>query len=139
MISFIILSTALALITDRHPLIDHSKVDRPENIWGESPDYPRYGNPFYKWWTDLYRGRWERGDKRPSYEFFQSILGFQNTTVMFTYRCRVWHRPDEGWTLYVDKRGPHFHVRAGMTPEEAWEAFEKFKSHFRTKSGAKGT
>ena len=109
---------------------DHSSVDRPENIWSHDPaGFHDYWDAFHEWWMNWYRKRWEAGDKRPSYRYFQDLLGRQTSTVVLRHRCRFWHRPKEGWTLYVDKRGPAFHVRVGMTPQEAWDAFQKFKVH----------
>jgi hypothetical protein len=108
---------------------DHSSVDCPENIWANTPDFHHYWDPYSQWWTDWLHNRWLAGDKRPSYKMFQDILGRQTLTVVLRYRCRVWDRPEEGWTLYVDKRGPRLHVRQGMTPREAWDAFQKFKAH----------
>lgn len=57
----------------------------------------------------------------------RSILGQQDRTVVLRHRCWVWERPRQHWALYVDKRGPAFHVKRGCTPDQAREAFSKFR------------
>lgn len=104
--------------------INHEEWDRPTNIWREEIQ------PFIDWWSDVY---YEEAYKRKipprqHKKFFQKILGKQTTVVQFRYRCWMWHRQEEGWALYVDKRGPAFHVRSGVSPDEAWQAFLSFKA-----------
>lgn len=108
--------------------MDHDAVDRPENIWSRAGD-PRTQQS-YDWWIRVYYAESHRRKVGPRthYRFFQDILGRQTTTVTFTHRNWVWARPDEGWVLYVDRRGPAFHVaRRGMHADEAWAAFERFR------------
>lgn len=109
--------------------IRHDEWDRPENIWGNSEDFHRYWYLYVEWWRSYYQRAHDRGMGTKSVAMFKAILGRQDTTVMFRHLCWVWSRPDEGWTLYVDKRGPAFHVPQGSTPEEASEAFRKFQQH----------
>lgn len=106
--------------------VDHELLDRPENCW-QTGDYIER---CYHWWTHTYYPEaYKRGvvDTYPHNRLWQRILGPQDTTVVFRHRNWVWHRPEEGWTLYVDRRGPAFHVRFGMSAEEAWEAFTRFR------------
>lgn len=111
-------------------MIDHEAVERPENIWAVYEGGATYHRWFIEWWACTYYRRAHDLGVRPGKHMrhFQRILGRQTTTVVFVCRNWVWDRPDEGWTLYVDRRGPAFGVRRGMTGAEAWEAFRKFKA-----------
>ena len=59
--------------------------------------------------------------------FYKEVFGRQDTCVVFRHRSWVWHRPNAGWTLYVDRRGPALHVSTAST-EKAWAAFQDFHS-----------
>lgn len=111
-------------------MIDHEAVERPENIWARDPRWSTYHRWFIEWWTGTYYVRTHAlgVNPRKHMRHMQRVLGRQTTTVTFFHRNWVWDRPDEGWTLYVDRRGPALCVRQGMTGEEAWEAFRKFKA-----------
>jgi hypothetical protein len=109
--------------------VDHESVVKPEVIWARDPHGGAYLDPFTEWWLRSY---YREADRRrvPGHlhmRFFQHLLGPQTTTVTFVHRNRVWHEPEEGWTLYVDRRGPAFHVRLGMTSQDAWDAFKRFR------------
>lgn len=109
--------------------MNHEAVTPPDNIWARDPGGDSYSNRFREWWLRTYYGETDRR-RVPGHlhmRFFQHILGKQTTTVTFVHRNRVWDDPEAGWTLYVDRRGPAFHVRTGMTSAEAWNAFEKFR------------
>ena len=105
--------------------MNHDAVTCPLTIWTGDPKSDLY----LKWWIVKYSGEACRRRVTPHLHarFFQRILGRQTTTITFVHRNRVWHNPDEGWTLYVDRRGPDFHVRTGMSAQEAWDAFVKFQ------------
>lgn len=112
--------------------IPHDNVDRIENILQSHRNWEE----FHAWMLNLYRRmqEWDTKDRRDpvvtrTIRFFKHVLGRQDICVVFRHRNWVWHRPNEGWTLYVDRRGPVLHVRLGMTQDEAWEAFEKFRGH----------
>lgn len=109
--------------------IPHDGVDCPENIWANSEQFHHYWDRYSKWWQSYYRRAHGEGLGTRSVKAFKAILGDQDTTVVFRHRNWVWHNEEEGWTLYVNKRGPAFHVHRGMTSEEAWEAFMKFRAH----------
>lgn len=102
--------------------------DRPENIWSGNGNFGAYLAGFLAWWTDFHRLAWEQTGGASSVEVFKEILGPQTATVVLRHRNWVWVRPEEGWALYVSKRGPAFHVRTSATPDEAWKAFEHFKN-----------
>ena len=104
--------------------LEHELVDRMENILQRHPRWREW----YEWWMGFHRQRWEAGDKDSSVKFFKACFGRQSTTVVFRHRNWVWHRPTEGWTLYVDKRGPALCCHRDCTPEEAWAAFERFRT-----------
>ena len=97
--------------------------DRPENIWTM-----RDTLEMYQWWNDFYK---EVHTHMPSVlrsvDRVKQILGEHDRVVVLRHRCWVWERPRQRWCLYVDKRGPAFHVKRGCTPEQAREAFSKFK------------
>lgn len=104
--------------------IDHEAWTRIENVvTGERLQR------VFNWWFELHHRLWKAGDRRPSYQIFQDLLGQQQTTVVFLHRNRVWTCPEEGWTLYVDKRGPALHVPCSATEEQAWAAFLAFSNH----------
>lgn len=119
------------------PYVDHERVDRPENIWARAGvEGDDYFDRYRAWWMRVYQAEVSKRRVLPHVQMrlFQRFFGPQTTTVTFTHRNRVWHQPDEGWTLYVDRRGPAFHVRRGMTAGEAWDAFEKFRLRFETRT-----
>ena len=116
--------------------IPHDQLTRIENkmsLWARMA--------YVKWCLDFFERqyRWDvkvtgRKDaiRTRSIRFFKAVLGRQDTTITFRYRNWVWHRPNEGWTLYVDRRGMALQVPLMATPEQAWEAFQKFRSHINT-------
>jgi len=107
-------------------VVDHDNVKRPENLWalGTLP----YLADYYKWWREYYQKAHALGvGPRLHARFFQKILGPQTTTVVFVHRNWVWDQPDEKWTLYVDRRGPAFHVNKYLSAAECWEAFLRFR------------
>jgi len=102
--------------------------DRPENIWSPDGNAGAYLGGFTSWWVNFHRKVWEQEGVKTSVEIFKGLLGPQTATVDLQYRNWVWVRPENGWCLYVDKRGPAFHVRKDATPDEAWVSFERFKN-----------
>lgn len=104
----------------------HEQVDRPENIWANSENFHEHWTRFHEWWQSYYRRAHEFEPGKRSVDLFKLILGSQTTTVTFRHRNWVWVNIEEGWTLYVSKRGPAFHVNCTMTPQEAADAFAKF-------------
>jgi len=115
--------------------IDHHAVDQIINILGRLDDRARY-DEYANWWMSNYTrvSEWDVAETSRkdlattrSIRFYKAALGRQDTCVTFVHRCWVWHRPDAGWTLYADRRGPALHVRRGMTPEQAWDAFANFR------------
>jgi len=113
--------------------IDHESLTRIENVLrGEHLVHT------LTWWTDWHYRVWTSGDHRPSYKIFQDVLGRQQTTVTFRHRNRVWQNLAEGWTLYVDKRGPALHVPNTATEEQAWAAFEAFRARLEAWVAGRG-
>ena len=112
--------------------IPHDKLQVLSNILMEST---YHSDAYLNWWTGTHHAAFiwalgATGKRQPaSVLFYKEALGRQDTTIVFLYRCYVWHRPEEGWTLYVDKRGPKLHVTRGMSLTEAWEAFQRFAEH----------
>ena len=107
--------------------LDHDQITRPENIWAQGSKLEDPYRDFARWWLKLSVRLWEDGRRKPNTVFFKKVFGRQDQVIMFRHRNWVWHRPEAGWTLYVDKRGPAFHVALGSTETEAWAAWEDFK------------
>jgi hypothetical protein len=107
-------------------------VTRPENIWLREEKHKVLWMRHSRWWLELHQRLWEDGKKRANTVFFKKVFGRQDTTAVFRHRNWVWHRPKEGWTLYVDKRGPAFHVPMAASAEEAWDAWGRFKTAIET-------
>jgi hypothetical protein len=115
--------------------IDHEAQDQIINILGNG-NRLRF-KEYVDWWSDNFgrvfdwdvetTGRKDQSHTR-SVRFYKEALGRQDTCVTFAHRNYVWTRPEAGWTLYVDRRGPALHVLGRMTPAEAWEAFTDFRS-----------
>lgn len=113
--------------------IDHYAVDQISNIlqrdrahWQEYIDWTMDNFSRVFEWDVAQTGRRDLAHTR-AIRFYKVALGRQDTCATFRHRCWIWHRPEPGWTLYVDRRGPALHVRRGMTPQEAWTAFEDFR------------
>ena len=107
--------------------LDHDKVDRPENVWA-GDDGGLYLKGYWDWWKSYYqRAHALNVGPRLHAKFFKTVLGRQTTTVLFRHRNWVWACPEEGWILYVDRRGPAFHVHQGVDANHAWVAFGKFR------------
>ena len=109
--------------------VNHETVTPPDNIWARDPHGDSYADRFREWWLRTY---YREADRRgvPGHlhmRLFQRIFGKQATTITFVHRNRVWDDPEAGWTLYVDRRGPTFHVQNKMNSQDAWDAFVKFR------------
>jgi hypothetical protein len=114
--------------------IDHNNVDQITNVlqtdrarWQEYLDWMLANFSRVFEWDVVQTGRRDATRTR-SIRFYRAALGRQDTCIVFRHRNWVWHRPDAGWTLYVDRRGPALHVRRGMSPSEAWDAFVDFRN-----------
>ena len=108
--------------------IRNADWDRPENIWSADRNSGTYIGGFLAWWSNFHRDVWEQVGAVSGVALWKEILGPQTATVVLRNRNWVWVRPEEGWALYVSKRGPAFHVRHDATPDEAWKSFEHFKN-----------
>ena len=76
-------------------------------------DLPREDDLAFRDWmrTVFYGGARKHGYKAgQSAKYVKAVLGPQDTTIIFRHRNWVWCRPEEGWMLYVDKRGPALHT-----------------------------
>lgn len=106
--------------------IDHDALVRPEVTWSNHRLFE-----FSKWWVTVYRDEVSRRGLTNT-QLFRHILGRQAETIMFRHRNWVWQNVDEGWVLYVHKRGPQICVATGMTADESWATFEKFRDRVDT-------
>jgi len=97
-------------------------------LLGEYSDWARENSTRVFDWDVRTTGHRDRATSR-AIRFYKTALGRQDICVVFRHRNWVWHRPDEGWTIYVDRRGPSLHVAQGATPEEAYDAFKRFSQH----------
>lgn len=104
-------------------------ITRPENIWSHARR-DDLDDQFHRWWSKVFYRNCDlhrvKGHLHP--RLFQRVLGRQDTTVIYRHRCYVWERPDEGWFLYVDRRGPQLCVRGDAGVEDAWNAFQAFRT-----------
>ncbi|MDB4278267.1 hypothetical protein N9917_01555 [Deltaproteobacteria bacterium] len=125
--------------------IDHEAQDQIINILGNG-NRLRF-KEYADWWTENFSrvfewdvettGRKDMATTR-AVRFYKEALGKQDCCVTFSHRNWVWTNPKAGWTLYCDRRGPALHVRRGMSPSEAWEAFTDFRgridAHFAARA-----
>lgn len=112
--------------------IDHDQLDV---LWNQISDEKYY--EFTKWHSNFYHKQYEwdnlKGNAKSvntrSIRFFKQVFGRQDLCATFLRRNWIWHRPDEGWTLYCDNRGMKLHVKKGLSSDEAFKAFCKFREH----------
>lgn len=112
--------------------IPHDKMERIENIiqkhekWEEFLDFKfDLMSKMIKW---DYKNTGSKSKPQRAIRYLKYALGRQDTCVTFLFRNWVWHRPEQNWTVYADKRGMALHVPERLTKEEAYQAYLSFKS-----------
>jgi len=105
---------------------DDAAAVPPVSMWINegSKESDNFFNEYSKWWMTFYKTIHDR--KVKSKDVIRAALGESNYTVTYSHRNDVWRMNEEGWVLFVDVRGPAFHVTKHMTCEEAFAAFQRF-------------